>query len=106
MGGDMPIGTDSQHSALAPADKGDQPGTAWRKGVQDRWTEDGHKHKLSYQQNSYAQLASSDSAGGAHLYQVGAQLAPAGKGDQPGIEPGIPATASAEIGERATPDLQ
>ena len=36
MGGDMPIGTDSQHKALAPADKGDQPGTAWRKGVQDR----------------------------------------------------------------------
>ena len=46
MGGDMPIGTDSQHSALAPADKGDQP--AWRKGVRDRWTEGGHEHKLSY----------------------------------------------------------
>ena len=48
MGGDIPIGTDSQHSALAPADKGDQPGTAWRKGVRDRWTEGGHEHKLSY----------------------------------------------------------
>ena len=47
-GGDMPIGIDSQHIALAPADKGDQPGTAWRKGVRDRWTEGGHEHKLSY----------------------------------------------------------
>ena len=29
-------------------------------------------------------------------------LAPAGKGDQPGIEPGIPATASAKRGQRVT----